>query len=189
MQVAIYCPFLFGIIIEISRINLKQLFMKNKLPLLAILFVYVLFASCSSSKEARNFKSSINGKWQLQTVTTEGIAGTVKAQLLNEAYLNCFVGSSWEFNQNNSLGSYTISQNGGECVAVKRNFRWSVFESKDQPQLFQFKKVDNKYKEIDEGNAGYRFTILQSDKSTMQLRNDVVFEGKQASFIYNFVKI
>ncbi|HSN61441.1 MAG TPA: hypothetical protein VLR49_10930, partial [Ferruginibacter sp.] len=57
-----------------------------------------------------------------------------------------------------------------------------------QPKLFQFKKLDNKYKEVEEGNAGYRFTILQLDNTKMQLRSDVTFEGKPASFIYNFVK-
>jgi hypothetical protein len=162
--------------------------MKIKKSFLAWLLAVAFFASCSSSKEARTYKNDINGKWQLQTVATEGIAGNVKAQLLNEAALNCFVGSNWEFNQNNSLGSYSIQQNAGECVAVKRNIRWSIFESPGEPKLFQFKKVDAKYKDIEEGNAGYRFTIVQLDKTSMQLRSDVNFEGKPASFIYNFIK-
>lgn len=162
--------------------------MNNKSFIPAFFLALIVLASCSTSKEARTYKSNIDGKWQLKTVVTEGVMGNVKAQLLNEAPLPCFVGSSWEFNQNNSLGSYSINQNAGECVAVKRNIRWSIYEAKDEPKLFQFKKVDDKYKDIDEGNAGYRFTIVQSDKQTMQLRNDVVFEGKPVSFIYNFVR-
>ena len=63
-----------------------------------------------------------------------------------------------------------------------------MYESKDQPLLFQFKKLDAKYKEVDEGSAGYRFTIVSLTNTNMQLRNDVAFEGKQASFIYNFTK-
>ncbi len=162
--------------------------MIKKSSILAICLSVAVFSSCSTSKEARTYESNINGKWQLKTVVTEGVMGSIKAQLLNEAPLPCFVGSSWEFNQNNNLGSYSINQNAGECVAVKRNIRWSIYEAKDEPKLFQFKKVDDKYKAIDEGNAGYRFTIVQSDKQTMQLRSDVVFEGKPASFIYNFVR-
>lgn len=162
--------------------------MTKKSSILVIIVALIFLTSCSTSKEARNYKSNINGQWQLKTVVTEGIMGGIKAKLLNEAALSCFVGSGWEFNQNNSLGSYSINQNAGECVAVKRNLRWSIYEAKDQPKLLQFKKVDAKYKDIEEGNTGYRFTILNLDKTTMQLKNDVVFEGKQASFIYNFVR-
>jgi hypothetical protein len=48
--------------------------------------------------------------------------------------------------------------------------------------------LDTKLKPIEEGNAGYRFTILKLDAGSMQLRNDISFEGKPASFIYNFVR-
>lgn len=164
--------------------------MKKINLILGLLAVALFYISCATSKEARTYRKQIDGKWQLQTVVTEGIvlASQTKAELLNEADLKCFVGSSWSFNDNNSLGSYTINQNGGECVAVKRNFRWSIYEAPGQPKLFQFKKVDDKYKAIEEGNAGYRFTIVQLDNTTMKLKSDVTFEGKQASFIYNFVR-
>lgn len=162
--------------------RIKQIF-----PLLMALAF--MAGGCASSKEARTYKNLIDGKWQLQTVVSEGVTGQIKAELLNEANLECFVGSTWSFNQNNSLGTYSISKNAGECVAITRNIRWSVYEAANEPKLFQFKKVDEKYKDIDEGSAGYRFTILQLDKTTMQLRSDVEFEGKQASFIYNFAKL
>ncbi|MBC7866979.1 MAG: DUF5004 domain-containing protein [Gloeobacteraceae cyanobacterium ES-bin-316] len=151
---------------------------------LAVLFL----ASCATSKEARNYKNNIDGKWQLETLVTEGILGSTKTQILNEADISCFIGSSWSFNRNNSLGTYSISQNAGQCVAVTRNIRWSIFEAEGQPKLLQFKKLDSKYKEVDEGSAGYRFTIVQLTETNMQLRSDVMFEGKQASFIYNFSK-
>lgn len=155
----------------------------------ASLFIILLAGSCSMSKEARSYRNQVNGNWQLQTVVSEGITGQVKVQLLNEAQLNCFVGSQWNFENKTSLGYYSISQNAGECVAVRRNIRWSIYEAKDEPKLFQFKKVDNKYKPIEEGQAGYRFTILDLQKNSMKLRSDVQFEGKTVSFIYNFVRI
>ena len=148
---------------------------------------FFLFTSCSTSKQARQYKTSIDGNWLLQSVVTEGISGKVKAKIFNEEDFNCFVGSLWNFNANNSLGSYSIGKNGNECVAVKRNIRWSIFEAKDEPKLFQFKRLDDKLKEMDEG-AGFRFTILQADKTILQLRNDISFEGKPASFIYKFVR-
>ncbi|MEO6489599.1 MAG: hypothetical protein ABIO04_06635, partial [Ferruginibacter sp.] len=117
------------------------------------------------------------------------IAGKVQALVFNEADFNCFIGSSWNFNDHNSLGSYSIDKNANECAAIKRNFRWSIYEATaSEPKLFQFKRLDDKYKEIDEG-SGFRFTIMQVDDKTMQLKSNITFEGKPASFIYNFVKI
>jgi len=162
--------------------------MKNFCLALGLLSAVLLMGSCSVSKKGRSYKNNIDGKWQLQTLVSEGIVGNTKATILNEANISCFIGSSWTFNRNNSLGTYSIAQNAGQCAAVTRNFRWSIYESKDQPALFQFKKLDDKYKEVDEGSAGYRFTIVQLNETSMQLRNDVTFEGRQASFIYNFSK-
>lgn len=147
-----------------------------------------LAVSCSGTKEGRDYRRTIDGNWQLQTITTEGITGKIKAQILNEADFNCFVGSIWNFNKNNSLGSYTIGKNGKECAAIKRNIRWSVYETEGSPKMLQYKRVDDKYKDMDEGAAGFRFTILSADNNSMKLKNDFSFEGKPASFIYNFVK-
>jgi len=161
--------------------------MKNILSVCLIISLLFLL-SCSSSKEARGIRDSVNGNWQLKSIVTEGITGTVKSTLFNEEDFNCFVGSSWTFSKYNSLGTYMIDKNHGECVAVKRDLRWSIYEAKDEPKLFQFKRLDNKMKDMDNG-SGYRFTILRLDNSTMQLRNDITFEGKPAAFIFNFVRI
>ncbi len=162
--------------------------MKKASLLFDLLLIIILIASCSTSKEARKYRSTINGNWQLQTVVTEGITGKIKASVFNEADFNCFIGSTWNFNSTNSLGSYTISKNANECAAIKRNIRWSIYEAKDEPKLFQFKRLDDKLKEIDENSGGFRFTIIQADNNTMQLKSSITFEGKPAAFIYNFVK-
>ena len=162
--------------------------MKKLSLVVSAFFIVLIISSCSSSKEARTYEKSVNGNWQLQTITTEGITGKIKAQVLDEADFNCFVGSSWNFNKNNSLGFYEISKNGGECVAIKRNIRWSIYEQSGAPKMLQYKRVDNKYKDMDEGKAGFRFTILSITDTQMQLKSDIMFEGKPASFTYNFVK-
>ncbi len=162
--------------------------MKQTSILFSLLVASTILLSCSSSKQARAYRADVDGNWQLQTISTEGISGKIKTQILNEADMSCFIGSSWSFNQNNSLGSYTINVNGGECASVKRDIRWSIYEAPNEPKLFQFKKLDANLKEIEEGNAGYRFTILELNVQNMRLRNDITFEGKQASIIYNFIK-
>ena len=163
--------------------------MKKLSLLISTLFIVFIIASCSTSKEARTLKKTVVGNWQLKTITTEGITGKIKAQILGEAEFNCFIGSSWRFDKNNDLGFYQISKNGAECAAIKRNIRWSIFEEGTTPKMLQYKRVDAKYKDMDEGKAGFRFTILNLSDNNMQLKSDINFEGKPASFIYNFVKI
>lgn len=161
--------------------------MKKANIIFNLLIIIFLLASCTTSKQARTYKKTIDGNWQLQTVVTEGIMGKVKVQLFNEAEFNCFVGSSWNFNQSNSLGTYAISKNGNECVAVKRNIRWTIYEASDEPKLLQFKRLDDNLKTMDDGD-GFRFTIVQLDKNTMQLKSNITFENKPAALVYNFIR-
>ena len=161
---------------------MKNLFIYTSLVLFAL-------ASCATSKETRSFTKDINGSWQLKTIVTEGVTGKFKLDLFNEADFNCFIGSTWSFQADKTLGSYNIPANAVECPTISRNIRWSIYEAKDQPKIFEFKRLDNNMKEVDATSGGYRFTIIQLDNKTMQLRSDLSFEGKPANLVYNFVRI
>lgn len=156
------------------------------------LFIFSLslfIISCGASKEARTFEKSIDGTWQLETIVSEGITGNFKAKVFDEEDFNCFIGSTWKFNKGNNLGSYTIAKNGGECVAIKRDFRWSIFQpAAGAASMLQFKKLTTNLKEI-ENDAGYRFTILNANQNNMRVRSEFLYEGRTAAFIYNFIKI
>lgn len=132
-------------------------------------------------------KSKINGNWMLQTITTEGISGKVTAQIFNEASFKCFVGSSWKFSSNNSLGSYNINASGTECGSISRAIRWSVYEPKGAAREFQFKRLDEKRNPMD-GDEGFRLEIADLTTTSMQLKSHIIFEGKPAAYVYNFVK-
>ncbi len=144
-------------------------------------------SACSVSKEARTIKKNINGNWVLQTITTEGITGIVKTKIFNEADFGCFIGSEWNFISNNSMGSYTLVDKSKECTQLKRFIRWSVYEPKDLPKEFQFKRLDDKKNAMDNGD-GYRLTVTELDDTKMKLRSDIVFNGHAGAVIYNFVK-
>src|SRR5690242_10046876 len=122
--------------------------MNNKIPgknLIALLIVSItILGSCSVSKEARSIKKNINGNWILQTITTEGITSVAKTTIFSEAEFGCFIGSDWNFISNNSMGSYTIVDPKKECPSIKRLIRWSIYEPKDLPKEFQFKRLDDK---------------------------------------------
>ena len=161
--------------------------MKNFKRLSYGLLLIVVISSCSVSKQANSMKSKINGNWMLQTVTTEGISGKVNAQVFNEASFKCFVGSSWKFASNNSMGSYNINASGTECSSISRSIRWSVYEPKGAEKEFQFKRLDDKRNPID-GDEGFRLEIADLTTTTMQLKSHINFEGKPAAYVYNFVK-
>jgi len=130
----------------------------------------------------------MNGDWQLKTIISEGVTGKVKTQLFNEADFDCFIGSTWNFNNSNNMGNYTIPS-ATACSAVKRNIRWSIYEAKDQPKLLQYKRLDDNLNDIDVNSGGFRFTILQLNNTSLQLKSDMNLDGKPAALIYNFVKI
>lgn len=149
----------------------------------------LILMSCGASREVQTYENNIDGNWQLETIVSEGITGNFKGTVFGEQDFNCFIGSTWKFNKANSLGSYNIAKNGGECVAVKRNIRWSVFQpAKGSASMLQFKKLTDNLKQV-EKDAGYRLTILNADKSNLRVRSEFLFEGRSAAFIYNFIKI
>lgn len=149
--------------------------------------VVFIFHSCSVSKEARSMKKSINGNWVLQSISTEGITGVVKTKIFNEAESGCFIGSTWNFIANNSMGSYTLINQKKDCALAKRFIRWSIYEPKGEQKKFQFKRLDDKKKPIDD-NDGFRLTVLQLDKNMMKLKSEITFAGNPSAIIYNFVK-
>lgn len=159
---------------------------KTALCLSLLLVATFLFTACSVSKEGRTIKHSINGQWTLQTINVQGINTKFKAVVFNEADYNCFIGSVWTFISNNSMGSYTLSSN-GNCGATSRNIRWSIYEPKDEEKRFQFKRLDDKKNPLD-NNDGFRLTVATLTDTDMQLKSAIVFEGKPATIIYNFIK-
>lgn len=161
--------------------------MGNLIKITTGLFVMIALSSCSVSKEASSIKKEINGNWMLETITTEGITGKVTATIFNEASFTCFVGSSWNFMSNNSLGNYSINASGTDCSTLTRTIRWSIYEPKGEAKQFQFKRLDDKKNAMDSGD-GFRLELSQLTGTTMQLKSHISFEGKPAAYVYDFVK-
>lgn len=154
-----------------------------------LLLLFIGISACSVSKQGMKERRSINGHWVLQTATIEGIEGKVSTKVLNEASLNCFVGSQWNFVNNNSLGDYSLSAATEGCSPLKRNFRWSVVDgAENAPKILQYKRLDDNRNELDANDGGFRFTIIELTSNSMVLKNDISFEGKPASFIYKFAR-
>ena len=108
-------------------------------------------------------------------------------KIFNEADFSCFIGSEWNFISKNNRGSYTIIDRQKDCPAVTRNISWSFYESKDIPEKFVFKRLDDKNDAMD-NDAGFSLTITQLEKTAMKLKTDIMLEGHPVAVIYNFIK-
>ena len=85
------------------------------------------------------------------------------------------------------MGSYNLVDKSKNCTPLKRFIRWSIYEPKDLPKEFQFKRLDDKKNAMDNGD-GYRLTVTELDDNHMKLKSEIVFSGTAGAIIYNFVK-
>lgn len=149
------------------------------------LIIVLWLVTCSVSKEGRIIKKAINGNWVLQTIATEGITGTLKSKIFNEAEFSCFIGSEWNFSKKGT-GTYTIVDLTKECPSIKRNITWSVDEPQEDVKQFSFKRLNDKNMPMD--NEAFKIIITQLDATQMKLRSNIVYDGHSAAMIFNFVK-
>lgn len=147
----------------------------------------ILLSACAGSKEARTIKKSINGNWNLETVTVEGNNSILNAKVFNEADNNCFIGSSWNFVGNNGTGSYTLLEGKGSCKTLTRKIRWTIYEPQGEEKKFQFKRLDDNNNPLDDNN-GYRLSITSWNDSSMKLVSKITYDNKPVNITYNFIK-
>lgn len=164
--------------------------MKNmhlKKFLFLVLLTTGLVISCSVSKSARQDRSIINGNWILNNVSYKGSPGKFTSVLFNDADASCFEGSSWFFRNNNSTGSYMLT-NAANCYGGERFIRWAVLDREGMSSQLQFKFIDEKYKDIS-GGLGYRLDIETLTDQYMKLTSKVQVEGDPVTVVYEFSKI
>ncbi|MDX1363511.1 lipocalin-like domain-containing protein [Arenibacter latericius] len=160
--------------------------MHVKKSLFVLLLAVGMLSSCSISKSAMKDRKTIDGYWILNSVSYTGAQGTFKSQLFNDASSDCFEGSSWYFRNNNSTGSYVLS-NSPNCGPEERFIRWSILERDGFNSQIQFKFVDDKYKDIS-GGQGYRLDIASLSETHMRLESKVSVEGTPVTVVYEFIK-
>jgi hypothetical protein len=158
--------------------------MMKKVLLLAMALTLVV--SCSVSKAARESRNTLSGTWTLNNISFENNKGTFKSVIFDDARDICFEGSNWFFRDNNSTGRYTINA-GSLCSGGDRHFRWSVIDRPGTTSQLQFKRIDEKYKDIS-GGVGYRLDIASLTANEMTLKSNVTTDGEPVTIVYQFTK-
>jgi len=153
----------------------------------AIIAIFsLLLNACSTTKAVRQMNHDIKGTWVLRTVVTEGISIKPKEKVFNEADFSCFIGSEWKF-QKDHYGIYSIVDPQKICPEVTRHINWSFNENANAPASFTFMWAADKKTGIGSGPA-YNLTVLETNSSSMKLKQGITVDGQPAAFIFNFVK-
>lgn len=144
-----------------------------------------LLVSCSLTKENKEYRHAIDGAWTIDNVTYEGPEGKFNIDAFGEGKPECFIGSVWSLNQNNSSGTYVLS-GGADCNSGVKIINWSVYQASNGLSYFQYKVIgNNKAKNV---VSGYRMGVDMVSDSDMKLRSSNKIEGESENYdiIYHF---
>ncbi|MEO8773024.1 MAG: lipocalin family protein [Xanthomarina sp.] len=148
--------------------------------------IATLFMSCSLSKVEKSARKTVDGNWNLNSVTYDA-QGVFNTRLFDDATASCFKDSQWFFRSNNSTGTYDVIN--PDCSTGVRNFRWAANEIGKNSGNFDFtmKFTDAKKNDFQK-NTGYRMNLKYLDDNSMQITQTIQFEGKPFNINLNFTR-
>ncbi|TDL99806.1 MAG: hypothetical protein C4K58_00715 [Flavobacteriaceae bacterium] len=173
----------------IEKTTANYTIMKKTIKKIASLAIIgVLMASCTTTQKpaegavsASSQQRSVDGEWTLSSIQ-HNASGKVEIQYLDEGRKECLVGSKWVLIRNYT-GTYTINPGAG-CNPGDQSIMWSI-EELDGQNYFMFKKLtDQKAKDI---LSGYRLHLDYVDETSMQLSQEIPFEGSKITIKYKSI--
>lgn len=152
-----------------------------------LLFSSILLVSCGASKVEQEARKTINGDWNLSSITFPGTSENLDVKLFNTATAECLRNSDWNFVSNNNTGSYTITNM--NCSTGTHLFIWSVNEVNAATGNYDLllKPTNADFKSTT-GNTGFRINLTNVSETTMVWEQTVNFEGKPFTITMNFTK-
>ncbi len=142
--------------------------------------------ACSPAKKLTNSnRNMLKGSWTLTNVEYSNTKDKFKSILFGEADISCFIGSQWNFIENNNTGTYTLATN-NTCSGATREIKWDVLNL-DGTDHFQFKRLeaDVKAKAI---TAGYRLQLSNATENSVKMIQPANSNGEAINLIYTFTK-
>ncbi len=179
---------------------------KHIFSIVTMVVAIIVLASCGAQKRPTNgsvstgvegptasqWKSGLKGKWVLNSVDRENIpaAYTIK-NILDEAPVDCFIGSVWNLPGGNFKGSISFNATGTLCAdGAVRTIVWSVYDAQAAGQYpqFQFKKIyaGEKAQNV---TTGYRLDLSYSDGQSLVMRMPIPLDNGSGFLVFNFSRI
>lgn len=155
---------------------------------LILLFSVLILTSCGSAEVVNEARKTLDGNWNLSSITFPGNAEDLNVELLGDANAQCLEGSDWHFVSNNNTGYYAVSDM--DCNTETAYFRWSVDAVDPATGNFDFiLKPTNSDYESTMGDAGFRINLVTLTQTDMVWEQTVSFEGEPFTIRMNFNKI
>ena len=156
--------------------------MKKFINLFTVVITVFFLASCSSSKNATDLKTStgnLSGLWTVSNISVDLPSDFKVSDVFDEAPYQDFMNSQWDLKRNGK-GAYTLSN------GTKRDIYWSVY-GKGADAQFQFKKLyGEKARNVDQG---YRLDITNVSTNSFVARTPIdMGNGKSGYITYTFTK-
>ena len=156
-----------------------------------IVFLFLSMAvlvSCGSSKVVNEARKTMNGNWQLTSITYPANQQNVNVTLLDNIPAQCLENSSWNFVSNNNTGTFEPS--GMNCDSISRYFIWSIDGSNASMGNYDLMfKPTNANHRSETGNQGYRLNLTNLSGDQMVWEQTVQFEGRPFTIRMNFNKL
>lgn len=182
---------------------------KHILSIVSLLTLVLLMTSCGAPKKgasnsnssvstsasgpsAAQWKAGIKGQWVLKSVDRQDIpqSYTIK-NIFDEAPVDCFIGSVWNFPGGNQRGSITFNSSGTLCAnGAVRTIVWSIYNpgvNGGEPE-FQFKKIyaGDKASNV---TSGYRLGLSYADENKLVMKMPIELnDGSTGYLILNFAR-
>ena len=162
--------------------------MRSILPII-ISFLILSCTATKSSADSSPKKKDLKGTWQISDIRFVGEDGLYKANLFSLANSTCFKESEWVFIPNNATGKFTLNASGSGCESSEHRIVWSLFESGDGTNDFQFKFVDQKNRPLSSVKSGYRLKIMDLSPTDMKLSLKTTDNGKPFDVVLTYNKV
>lgn len=151
------------------------------------MFCAIFFFSCGPGKVVDEARKTIDGTWNLTSISFPGSSENLEVELFNDATASCLEGSNWYFVSNNNTGYYSVEDM--ECNTETRYFRWSVNAVNPTTGNFDFLlKPTNSDYDSTTGDSGFRINLVTLDATNMVWEQTVSFEGNPFTIRMNFSK-
>ena len=156
--------------------------MKKFIPLFFAAGMMLFLASCSSTKNATDLKTStgnLSGLWTISDISVDLPTGFKISDVFDEAPYQDFMNSQWDLKRNGK-GTYTLSN------GTKRDIYWSIYGKGDDAQ-FQFKQLyGEKARNV---NEGYRMMVDNVSSDSFIARTPIdIGDGGTGYITYTFTK-
>lgn len=184
-------------LLTIKKLNMKTIYKFNYLPVLLVVCIGVIMASCGGPKATTSdvkmltlttpHNKILNGYWTVDSVRVDSNFTAEEANkivLFEDAEAACYIGGQWMIGDDGE-GTYTVA--GTDCTKGTRGITWNILKG-DHKHFIAFVRNRAPKDVVTAKYTTYSVQISQINKNTMLLKYPVKFNDKTANMFIRLHK-